>query len=135
MSTFFFCNIYCFKAKNCLTPPFGIFLFFFSFQFHRLSIVANFVFVSTVPQQRATSFQSSAKVPAKVSVEHRLLHNAVILLLRDQRCCFLCVLSYRCCTEVVVQHRHRLESMFDCLPKHLLHSLQQRFSSTTTGGS
>ncbi|MCI4382881.1 hypothetical protein PGIGA_G00019910 [Pangasianodon gigas] len=41
----------------------------------------------------------------------------------------------RCCTEVVMQHRHQLESMFDCLPKHLLHSLQQRFGSTNTGGS
>ncbi|XP_053366281.1 kelch domain-containing protein 2 [Clarias gariepinus] len=40
----------------------------------------------------------------------------------------------RCCKEVVVQHRHRLESMFECLPKHLLHNLQGRFGSPTDGG-
>uniref|UniRef100_A0A4W4EPE4 Kelch domain containing 2 n=1 Tax=Electrophorus electricus TaxID=8005 RepID=A0A4W4EPE4_ELEEL len=41
----------------------------------------------------------------------------------------------RSCMEVVLQHREQLESMWDCLPKHLLHSLKQRIGTTNTGGS
>lgn len=41
----------------------------------------------------------------------------------------------RSCTEVVVQHRQQLESMWECLPKHLLHHIKQRIGTTNTGGS
>ncbi|TMS21563.1 Kelch domain-containing protein 2 [Larimichthys crocea] len=41
----------------------------------------------------------------------------------------------RFCMESVLQHRERLSSYWDCLPKHLLHSLKQRMSLVNTLGS
>ncbi|XP_066528991.1 kelch domain-containing protein 2 [Hoplias malabaricus] len=41
----------------------------------------------------------------------------------------------RSCMEVVVQHRQQLEGMWDCLPKHLLHSIIQKIGTTNPGGS
>ncbi|KAL6478117.1 hypothetical protein MHYP_G00139520 [Metynnis hypsauchen] len=41
----------------------------------------------------------------------------------------------RSCMEVIVHHRQQLESMWDCLPKHLLHSIKQWIGTTNTGGS
>ncbi|XP_014325109.1 kelch domain-containing protein 2 [Xiphophorus maculatus] len=39
------------------------------------------------------------------------------------------------CMEAVLQHRERLSSHWDCLPKHLLHSLKQRMTRVNTLGS
>ncbi|XP_028293413.1 kelch domain-containing protein 2 [Gouania willdenowi] len=39
------------------------------------------------------------------------------------------------CMEAVLQHRERLSAYWDCLPKHLLHSLKQRISLINTLGS
>uniref|UniRef100_A0A8C9Z5P2 Kelch domain containing 2 n=1 Tax=Sander lucioperca TaxID=283035 RepID=A0A8C9Z5P2_SANLU len=41
----------------------------------------------------------------------------------------------RFCMEAVLQHRERLSSYWDCLPKHLLHSLKQRMARVNTLGS
>uniref|UniRef100_A0AAQ5ZMH7 Kelch domain containing 2 n=1 Tax=Amphiprion ocellaris TaxID=80972 RepID=A0AAQ5ZMH7_AMPOC len=41
----------------------------------------------------------------------------------------------RFCMETVLQHRERLSSYWDCLPKHLLHSLKQRMAHVNTLGS
>ncbi|XP_062863887.1 kelch domain-containing protein 2 [Trichomycterus rosablanca] len=41
----------------------------------------------------------------------------------------------RCCMEAVVQYRQQLESMWDCLPKHLLHIVHQRIGTVNTEGS
>uniref|UniRef100_A0AAQ4R949 Kelch domain containing 2 n=1 Tax=Gasterosteus aculeatus aculeatus TaxID=481459 RepID=A0AAQ4R949_GASAC len=41
----------------------------------------------------------------------------------------------RFCMEAVLQHRERLSSYWDCLPKHLLHSLKQRMTRVNTLGS
>lgn len=35
----------------------------------------------------------------------------------------------RCSMEVIVQHRHKLESMWDCLPKHLLQIILQKIDT------
>ena len=52
--------------------------------------------------------------------------------LTDKRCGRL---SSRYCMQVALQHRERLASSWDCLPKHLLHSLQQRVGRVNTPGS
>ncbi|XP_014873027.1 kelch domain-containing protein 2 [Poecilia latipinna] len=39
------------------------------------------------------------------------------------------------CMEAILQHREKLSSHWDCLPKHLLHSLKQRMSRVNTLGS
>ncbi|KAK9533815.1 hypothetical protein VZT92_008910 [Zoarces viviparus] len=41
----------------------------------------------------------------------------------------------RFCIEAVLQHRERLSSYWDCLPKHLLHNLKQRLAHVNTLGS
>ncbi|CAI5696247.1 kelch domain-containing protein 2 isoform X2 [Oreochromis niloticus] len=41
----------------------------------------------------------------------------------------------RFCMETILQHRERLSSYWDCLPKHLLHSLKQRMARVNTLGS
>ncbi|KAJ0063299.1 hypothetical protein NL108_015778 [Boleophthalmus pectinirostris] len=41
----------------------------------------------------------------------------------------------RFCMESIVEHRERLSTSWDCLPKHLLHSLKQRMSLLNTLGS
>uniref|UniRef100_A0A8C6Q0D8 Kelch domain containing 2 n=1 Tax=Nothobranchius furzeri TaxID=105023 RepID=A0A8C6Q0D8_NOTFU len=41
----------------------------------------------------------------------------------------------RFCMETALQHRERLSCYWDCLPKHLLHSLKQRMSGVNTLGS
>ena len=41
----------------------------------------------------------------------------------------------RFCVEAALQHRERLASSWDCLPKHLLHCLQQRIGDLNTLGS
>ncbi|XP_029937914.1 kelch domain-containing protein 2 [Myripristis murdjan] len=41
----------------------------------------------------------------------------------------------RFCMDAALQHRERLASCWDCLPKHLLHSLHQRMARANTLGS
>lgn len=41
----------------------------------------------------------------------------------------------RFCMESILEHRERLASSWDCLPKHLLHSLKQRMTLLNTLGS
>lgn len=49
--------------------------------------------------------------------------------------CLLIPTLSRFCMEAVLQHREHLSSYWDCLPKHLLHSLKQRMSRVNTLGS
>ena len=44
-------------------------------------------------------------------------------------------MSSRYCMQVALTHRERLAGSWDCLPKHLLHSLQQRVGRVNTPGS
>lgn len=42
---------------------------------------------------------------------------------------------FRFCMEAVLQHRERLSQYWDCLPKHLFHSLKLRMTHVNTLGS
>lgn len=44
-------------------------------------------------------------------------------------------LSPRLCLEAVICFKEMLASSWHCLPKHLLHSVNQRFGSNNTSGS
>uniref|UniRef100_A0A8C9G454 Kelch domain-containing protein 2 n=1 Tax=Pavo cristatus TaxID=9049 RepID=A0A8C9G454_PAVCR len=57
------------------------------------------------------------------------------LLAHSKAVSLLCSLSPRLCLEAVICFKEMLASSWNCLPKHLLHSVNQRFGSNNTSGS
>ncbi|XP_046874360.1 kelch domain-containing protein 2 isoform X2 [Hypomesus transpacificus] len=62
--------------------------------------------------------------------QHRAAHSNELLVFSVQPKSLM-----RFCVEAALQHRERLASSWDCLPKHLLHCLQQRMGDPNTLGS
>lgn len=92
-----------------------------------------FLMYLTGSQQRVIDFQRSAQITSQVSVNLFYTWRSDVLLLFCAHT-FLSSLS-RFCMEAVLQHRERLSSYWDCLPKHLLHSLKLRMAHVNTLGS
>ncbi|XP_056248765.1 kelch domain-containing protein 2-like [Seriola aureovittata] len=61
---------------------------------------------------------------------HRAAHSNELLVFNVQPKSLV-----RFCMEAILQHRERLSSYWDCLPKPVLHSLKQRMSRVNTLGS
>lgn len=98
-----------------------------------------FFFNLTGSQQRVTGFQRSAQITSSVSVCRSKEDALQCGLILHSECAFVLIFACdplsRFCMEAVLQHRERLSSYWDCLPKHLLHSLKQRMSRVNTLGS